>query len=221
MSVDYHLYTKDDRPITASELIGVGAVAGELVCVLSSFRDWSEYAVVPLDEPLKGELLVCLVSAQLANSGELIEQLITHRPVGPALEANDIRVCHLSVVEGPDWKDNGEAEELGEVYGRKYVSYRRKAKLHYEATGSALMIPQIEVVLKLIESLRGGLYEDPQEGTYTIDGKEVPWTATPWTAEELAEAKLTDRRCTRCKKPLPSYRKTCKWCGLPVSTANK
>lgn len=28
-----------------------------------------------------------------------------------------------------------------------------------------------------------------------------------------ADARITDRRCTACGKPLPSYRRTCKHCG--------
>jgi hypothetical protein len=103
---------------------------------------------------------------------------------------------------------------LAEVYGRKYVAYRKRAKLHYETMGGAHAMSDLELVLKLIESLRGGLYEDPQSGTFTIDGKE-----TRWPAEALADAKITDRRCPKCKKPLPSYRKTCKWCGLHVGRA--
>jgi hypothetical protein len=33
--------------------------------------------------------------------------------------------------------------------------------------------------------------------------------------EVEADAQITKRRCSECRKPMPSYRKTCKHCGAP------
>lgn len=213
MSMDYHLYTKDERPVTASELAAAAEAQGHRICVLSSFSDWSDYNVADPAVPLAQDVVVCLISSTLSNVDELMERLQAHDAAAlrEAIEANEIRACDLSVTTGPDWQYEDEAEELKDVYDGKYVSYRKKAKQHYATAGSAVMSGDLVRVLKLIESLRGGLFEDPQSGEYTIDGKEMAWPA-----EAMADAKITDRRCPKCKKPLPSYRKTCKWCGLPV-----
>ena len=95
------------------------------------------------------------------------------------------------------------------IRGGRYVGYRKKAKLHYAAAGGPRAVGDLGRVLKWIESLRGGLLEDPQSGTYSIDGK-----AAAWPAEALADAKMTDQRCAKCRKPVPGYRKTYKWCGV-------
>ena len=209
MSAEYHLYTKDGRPVTAGELAAAAGADGERIIVLGSFREWGEYEVLSAETPLDGSVDVCLVSSRLPQADDLVARLLARRPVGDAPEAGEIRVCDLSVSAGPDWQDEGEAEELRAVYDGRYVSYRKKAKLHYAVAGGARAAGDLHRLLKWIESLRGGLLEDPQSGTYSIDGKEAAWPA-----EALADAKMTDRRCAKCRKPLPGYRKTCKWCGM-------
>jgi hypothetical protein len=55
------------------------------------------------------------------------------------------------------------------------------------------------------------------------DGNAPPLTydRSPHELAKIAEAdaKITDFRCSNCGQPCPSYRKTCKHCGKPVSTA--
>jgi hypothetical protein len=213
VSVDYHLYTQDERPVTTSELATAAEAGGDFLFILNSFHDWGDYDLAGPAAPLESDVIVCLVASSLPDASKLVEELRarSEHAVRAAVESNGIRICELSTSAGPDWQDEGEAEELKQVYGGKYVAYRKKTKLHYLASGGPMAIPDLDRVLKLIESLRGGLYEDPQSSKFTIDGKE-----TAWPREAMADARITDRRCVKCKRPLPSYRKTCRWCGSPA-----
>src|SRR5688500_6165917 len=115
MSMNYHLYTKDARPVTAGELAAAAGADGERVVVLGSFRDRGEYEVLAAGAPLAGNVEVCLVSSRLAHADALVARLLARGKVDDAVEAGEIRVRELSVLAGPDWEDEGEADGLEAV----------------------------------------------------------------------------------------------------------
>lgn len=171
MSVDYHFYTSAPNPIGVEELAKKALAAGEHLFVLRNHHDWRDYEVAT-DGVLQGDVVVCMVSAKAPDCAELIRAIREkdEAAIIAALQTYRLGACDLSISEGPGWADDEEAEELAEVYGEEYVSHRDAAAFHFEAVGSAVAGAMIEDLFELIAGLRPGMYEDPQEGTFTISG---------------------------------------------------
>jgi hypothetical protein len=99
MSLDFHLYTKDERPVTVGELATAAQATGHHLLVLNSFRDWSSYQLAVPDDLISDDAVICLIAIQNPSASAAIDWLTARAgaDIQTALEAKLIRTCDLSI----------------------------------------------------------------------------------------------------------------------------
>lgn len=173
MSYDISVFCRDDRPIDVQELVRVSRENEQLLTVIRNHNDWSRY-----DPTLEGALedgdMVCAFATQSPHAKALSKALIERDRGGidAAFDRGDLGYSNVSILDGPDWADEEERDELGEEYGEEYVAYRDSARaLYYIDTSAGRAGASHALHLFIAErilDLRGGMLEDPQAGSFRV-----------------------------------------------------
>ena len=176
MAIEIHAWSKDPRPVDVDELAEQAARAnGARLSVLRGFRSWGDFRIARRGRLRNSDLILGWVpeGPDDPDAAAIARDVQGRNGKGLARwhKKGLVAAATLFVGKAPDWED-GEREELLAAHGGKYVRYRDAARAHY-VTHTSMSRGEGDLVLQQavadwILQLRGGIFEDPQEGTFRL-----------------------------------------------------
>ena len=177
MAIEMHGWVVDKRPITAEELAGQAMRANKMcVVAIRDHVDWGNFALVESGALADGDLILGWMpeGPDDPDSVAIRKDLAgkKQKDIERWYKKEIICTTLLMVLEAPDWQDEDERSELVEAYGDDYASFRDSCRVQY-VTRTTMGRSESDVALQILTldwilQLRGGMFEEPQEGTYEV-----------------------------------------------------
>jgi hypothetical protein len=208
MSLDAYAYCPSEEPILRDELIRAAAERGWTLRPTQGHEHSGDFGVVSGGELADDEYWFGWPTADpraadydLALAVRQFDQLEfwAVSDAGSAFGRTSLGIQPYQFDYTPE-----EAAELEEELGAGYVAALRKAKLLYSTQCNSTESLYV-LLVRLIQSLRGGIWEEPQEGVWGSDPAEG-WEEWEYTFEPETE-------------PAPEPEAApCPYCGGPLRT---
>lgn len=175
MSIEYFLYSFDDRPVTISELQAILSSDGWEVVVVRNFKRWSAFELA-LGGGLMDWDLACAWKKQSGRGGKIMaaldsknEQAIS-RFHGIGEFASCLVYASVPYEAVKHLEDEETLKELREGFGQDYIDARIRAKARYgtrTSSGRSDADYQLQTdVTKALCHLRGGLFENQTDTAF-------------------------------------------------------